>query len=157
MLNIDNATQKATSDDNLIPLINVVFLMLIFFMVAGQISRSDAIKIEPPFSNNDNRGAESDPVTLLVSADGAIYLQDEAIAREQLVERLNLLFNAAADPEQFRVLLKVDATLPVEELQAVLRQVRAAGLLKIALATRLDGGVAAGADTALAMAAEVHR
>jgi biopolymer transport protein ExbD len=40
--------KKNDSDDNLIPLINVVFLMLIFFMVAGQIQKSDAIKLQPP-------------------------------------------------------------------------------------------------------------
>lgn len=140
MLKLESGRPQTSNDDNLIPLINVVFLMLIFFMVAGQISKSDAIKIDPPFSANENKGGDIEPVTLLVPAAGDIYLQDEAVAREQITERLNQLFALAEDPEQFSVLVKVDANLPVEELQTVLRQIKAAGLLKVSLATRLEGG-----------------
>ena len=44
------APRKDNTDDQLIPLINIVFLMLIFFMVAGQISEQDAQFIAPPES-----------------------------------------------------------------------------------------------------------
>ncbi|GGO84127.1 hypothetical protein GCM10011348_29650 [Marinobacterium nitratireducens] len=70
---------KTTSDDNLIPLINVVFLMLIFFMVAGQISRSDAVRIVPPASISDKRTAAENPVEVLI-ADAQLYLDNEAVA-----------------------------------------------------------------------------
>ncbi len=40
--------RRPASDDNLIPLINIVFLLLIFFMVAGQMQRPMAADIRLP-------------------------------------------------------------------------------------------------------------
>ncbi|MEL7528591.1 MAG: biopolymer transporter ExbD, partial [Pseudomonadota bacterium] len=42
--------QRRDPPENTIPLINVVFLMLIFFLFAGSIARDDARKIEPPLN-----------------------------------------------------------------------------------------------------------
>lgn len=43
----------ANPDDNLIPLINIVFLLLIFFMVAGQIAPQQDMTIDPPESASE--------------------------------------------------------------------------------------------------------
>ena len=61
----ENTHRKDNGDDALIPLINIVFLMLIFFMVAGQISKSDAAFVSPPESISE------------------AYVDDEALQIEQ--------------------------------------------------------------------------
>lgn len=40
-------------DDRLVPLINVVFLMLIFFMLVGSIEATDPARVEPPESSTE--------------------------------------------------------------------------------------------------------
>ena len=40
-------------DERILPLINVVFLLLIFFMLAGRLSASDPFQVEPPRSSAD--------------------------------------------------------------------------------------------------------
>ncbi|MAZ88646.1 MAG: hypothetical protein CL693_13480 [Cellvibrionaceae bacterium] len=42
-----NLQRPGSDDSNMIPLINIVFLMLIFFMVAGKIAARDAADFEP--------------------------------------------------------------------------------------------------------------
>lgn len=56
-MNIKRGSAPAASnDDHLIPLINVVFLMLIFFMLAGQIRASDGLPFFPqPWTPADRR------------------------------------------------------------------------------------------------------
>ncbi|MFC6669841.1 ExbD/TolR family protein [Marinobacterium aestuariivivens] len=129
---------RPAGDDNLIPLINVVFLMLIFFMVAGQISRSDALRILPPASISETRTADENRALVLI-ADKLLYLDDEAVTLDSLGDSLARKFEQAEVPEDFSVLVKAEASTPVDELQAVLRQIRSAGLMKVSLATRLRG------------------
>lgn len=137
---IVNASRRSAgqNDDNLIPLINVVFLMLIFFMVAGQISRSDPAQISPPASVSEQRVSEQEGLTLLLTADGQLFVDEQRSSMQQLVEQLGARHSQSSQPEQFRVLVKVDADTPVDQLQALLRQVRDAGLTRVVLATRLQ-------------------
>jgi len=131
------ASGSANRDDNLIPLINVVFLMLIFFMVAGNISRSDAIRINPPASLSEKSVAAQTPIIILLSSAGAIYMDDMELDAAQLKDRIASVLDNSQDPQALSVLLKVDAQAPVELLLQTLGQIKAAGMLKISLATRV--------------------
>lgn len=127
--------KKPNQDDNLIPLINIVFLMLIFFMVAGQISESDPIKVQPPGSMSEQH-SEVKPLTIVVSTEGQIAVGQKQVAEQDLVSVINAHFQQAEDPETFRLLVKVDANLAVEQLQHVLSLIKQTGIKRIALATQ---------------------
>lgn len=123
------------SDDNLVPLINIVFLMLIFFMVAGQITASDAVAVQAPESLTAVQGEEHS-VTLLVAADSAMYLDNVEVSPDLLVVKLEELLDEATTADDVSVLVKADAALPVEALQKVFGHIKKAGLLKVTLLTR---------------------
>ena len=127
--------KKPNQDDNLIPLINIVFLMLIFFMVAGHISESDPIKVQPPGSVSEQH-SEVKPLTIVVSTDGQIAVGQEQVTEQELTAAINRQFEQAEDPEAFRLLVKVDANLAVEKLQHVLSLIKQTGIKRIALATQ---------------------
>jgi biopolymer transport protein ExbD len=131
------STSMQQRDDNLIPLINVVFLMLIFIMVAGQISRSDAIAINPPASASENRAAPQDRIIILLSSAGDIYMDAMKLETGQLKNAISGALDNSQDPQALSVLLKVDAATPVDSLLQTLAQLKAAGMLKISLATRV--------------------
>jgi biopolymer transport protein ExbD len=131
------APSRASRDDNLIPLINVVFLMLIFFMVAGNISRSDAISINPPASLSETAVTAQTPIIILLSSEGAIYMDDMELDASQLKDSIASALDKSRDAQALSVLLKVDAATPVELLLQTLAQIKAAGMLKISLATRV--------------------
>jgi biopolymer transport protein ExbD len=127
--------KKPNQDDNLIPLINIVFLMLIFFMVAGHISESDPIQVQPPASVSDSQ-SEVKPLTIVVSTEGEIAVGQEQVTKDTLSAVINQHFEQAADPQAFRLLVKVDANLAVEDLQQVLSLIKQTGIKRIALATQ---------------------
>lgn len=129
--------RAANRDDNLIPLINVVFLMLIFFMVAGKISHSEAIAIKPPASTSETTAASEAPITILLSSTGVIYMDDMELKSGQLTNTVATALDNSQDPQALSVLLKVDAATPVDTLLQTLGQIKAAGMLKISLATRV--------------------
>ena len=122
----------------MIPLINVVFLMLAFFMILGQIERSDAVRLDPPDSLSlEVQGDYA--ATLLITAQQSLYLNDRPLRREQLAGEIRRILDTAADPQSVRVLVKADATLPATELRLILARLRTAGLLRVSLATEALG------------------
>jgi biopolymer transport protein ExbD len=122
------------SDDNLVPLINIIFLLLIFFMVAGNITASDVVPVNALQSITQTPQAEADAI-LLVSANGDVYLNSQPVGPELLTGLLLKQLALSPDPEKFRVQVKVDAALPVEKLKTVMGSVRRAGLLRVSLLT----------------------
>lgn len=122
-------------DDNMIPLINIVFLMLIFFMIAGQLSSSEPLKIQAPTSQQQSTLQEHDAI-LFVSAKGRLALNDVFLEASALTEILKQKIAETNDIQFFKLLVKADAAVPASELTDLLKQVRAAGVLKVSLATQ---------------------
>ena len=73
--------------ENVIPLINVVFLLLIFFMIAGQMSRPEMLDIMVPSvqAEADIAGMED---RLLVNAEGKIAFSDKEVLLENITTEL---------------------------------------------------------------------
>ena len=122
-------------DDNMIPLINIVFLMLIFFMIAGQLSSSELIKIQPPTSQQQSALQEHDAI-LFVSAKGRLVLNDVFLEASALTEILKQKIAETNDIHSFQLLVKADAAVPASLLTDLLKQVRAVGVLNVSLATQ---------------------
>ena len=118
----------------MIPLINVVFLMLAFFMIAGQIAPSDAIRLNPPDSLSP-RLQEAHAVTLLVTKNRALFLDGRPVREEQLTAEIRRLLAESAEPELLRVLVKADEDVPATGLRNILALLRAGGLLRVSLGT----------------------
>jgi biopolymer transport protein ExbD len=134
------AARNASSDDNMVPLINVVFLMLVFFMVAGQIQKADPIAVIPPQSINDNRAASDPNIEIVVGVDDSLYVDDKLFMVEDVQAYLEQQFTSAPNKDAFWVQIKADGAISLEKLRPVFNQVRLAGLTKVSLATQLERG-----------------
>jgi len=74
-------------DASVLPLINVVFLLLVFFMVAGRLSGGDPFEVTPPESGTEGPAATA-PMRVLLAADGRLALGTwQGVALAELRER----------------------------------------------------------------------
>lgn len=73
---------------NLTPLIDVVFLLLIFFMVSTTFESRQALELELPESDS-GQDMEASPVTVVVTADGEYRLGEQAYSGRRLNEALS--------------------------------------------------------------------
>jgi len=103
----------------LAPIIDVVFLLLIFFLVASTMKRPDyLIDIDLPEAGGAvEAGADYDPLVIVIDREGEVYLEDEALTQAEFKRRLRVL--AAADPER-RVRIDGDATTDFAHVVRVL-------------------------------------
>ncbi|MBK1700712.1 ExbD/TolR family protein [Thiococcus pfennigii] len=132
---------RRRQDDHLIPLINIIFLMLIFFMVVGRVAPSDPFPVEPPASRHGD-GASTEERVLLIGADGRLALDGEVLDPATLGARLAAWSaeNRAADRESpGRVTIKADAGVRSGHLRQTLDTLRAAGVARVTLLTARAG------------------
>ncbi|UHD14854.1 ExbD/TolR family protein [Thiocapsa bogorovii] len=120
----------ADSEANLIPLINVVFLLLIFFMLAGRLAPTDSAALAPPRSDSP-QSARATPLILLVDRTGQMSLDGELLEETTLAERV--AERLANGPPHLQI--KADATLEALRVVELLDRLRAAGAEDIDLLT----------------------
>ena len=123
-------------EERVLPLINVVFLLLIFFMLAGKLSASDPFQVQPPRSLSEGPPAPQDSL-VLVGADGRLALDgvvmEGTVLKAALAERL-------ADTAEVRVRLKADGRAEAARVVAVMELLREAGVERLKLLTVPEGG-----------------
>ena len=117
---------------NLVPLINIVFLLLIFFMLSGTLSKKDLFEVEPP-SSYPASNAESPEIIILISSDNKISLDDKIISSNELEAYLTSLLNKQSIEE---VLIKADGNASSGTLSKVIRMIRNTGIKRAAIVTK---------------------
>ncbi len=116
---------------NIVPLINIVLLLLVFFLLTGTIAPEEVLPIVPPEAAAGTRLESSDP-TLLVAADGRVALDDAPVDVATLATRLADLAARGRLPS---LTVKADAATPASRLMPLLQTARAAGFDRVRLVT----------------------
>lgn len=125
-------------DEKVLPLINVVFLLLIFFMIAGHLEATDPFLIDPPSSSSEG-AAEMRELVVLVGPDGQLALDGVVMDAAALEAAVAERFTGGATP---MVWLKGDAGADAVQAIEVMEILRAAGVERLKLLTvpvRADG------------------
>jgi biopolymer transport protein ExbD len=127
-------TRRDNDDERILPLINVVFLLLIFFMLTGHLAASDPFAIEPAKSVSEGLDSPQD-LLILVSADGRTALDGIEMDEEAVVataaERLKKMSPAGTPALR----LKVDGGADATHIVRLMQRLRKAGFRKLNLLT----------------------
>jgi biopolymer transport protein ExbD len=119
----------------MLPLIDIVFLLLVFFIYA---MLSMAVHRGLPVVLPSSTTAEIDKHLILsvtLQADGSIYLDQEPISLKALRESL---MEKASGEKEAGVLLFADKNLPYQKLFRVMDEIRLAGLSRISLQAEFE-------------------
>jgi biopolymer transport protein ExbD len=121
---------------NLTPMIDVVFLLIIFFMVGTQYSeleRSLGLDV-PEVSDGGALTAAPDKRVINVYQDGHITLDREAVSLEQLTSRLA---QARSQYQDIGVVVRGDGAGPFQHVAEVLNACKQAGISELAISVKL--------------------
>lgn len=124
--------RKPVREISLIPLINVVFMLLIFFMVAGTLERVDLIPVDLPQAQSGQMLDEGH-ITVVLGRYGEMLLNEEPIVMADLkpLMRKQLEFN-----NKRIITIKADSRMDASRLIAVLDDIKAAGGVNLSLITQ---------------------
>ncbi len=119
------------SEASILPLINVVFLLLIFFMLAGSLSAVEPFAVQAPESVSE-AVSEPDTLSVLLGPKGQLALDGETLDREALLQQIA---ERLADDPALRFQLKSDARVAGNRVVVLMEGLRAAGVERLYLLT----------------------
>ncbi len=116
---------------NIAPLVDVVFLLLLFFMLTSHLIQEPAIKIKLPESKTSEAQSESIK-TIYITKNGEIYFMEKKIDLERLQ---TVIKEYVVNPEKDFVRIKADKDSEVGILVRVIDEVRLAGIRNYTIVT----------------------
>ncbi|MEZ5534146.1 MAG: biopolymer transporter ExbD [Thiolinea sp.] len=128
--------EQEVVDINLTPLIDVVFLLLIFFMVTTTFDRNAEIKISLPTAENTVQAQKQDKLELLIDGQGRYYINGREVLNNQpetLFQAMTLVLN---DLEKVPPLvISADATVDYQAVVTAMDIAGRLGLTNFSMAT----------------------
>ncbi|CCG08397.1 protein TolR [Pararhodospirillum photometricum] len=120
------------SDINVTPMVDVMLVLLIIFMVTAPLMTT-GVKVDLPRASTASLGKDTEALTVSVTAEGAIYLQDQAMPDTALAPRLQAITQANPD---VKIYVRGDAGVNYGRVMEVMGLLRQGGLEKVALITQ---------------------
>jgi biopolymer transport protein ExbD len=118
------------------PLIDMVFILLIFFMVSTTFVKDMKLDIERPGAASAER-ASTKAIRVHIERTGALYLDGQPVKSWMLQSRIRDLIKSGASPQ---VLVVTDRLVPAEKLVEVVDQCRLGGASDVGVATEKEAG-----------------
>jgi len=130
--------QPAQLDTNIDigPLIDIVFILLIFFMVTTTFVKDMTLELERPSASSSTM-ASSKAIRLFVDKVGDVYLDGEPIRVWLIQSKLRDLLSTST---QKSILVVIDEGVPSGKLVEVVDQARLAGATSVGVATEKEAG-----------------
>ena len=127
---------KEDSGIDISPLIDMVFILLIFFMVTTTFVKDMKLELERPSAASASR-ASSKAIRVYMDRSAAVYIDEVPVRAWMVQSRVRDLLRATTNKQ---VLLVVDRGVPAEKLIHVVDQCRLAGAAEVAVATEAEAG-----------------
>ena len=122
------------------PLIDIIFQLVLFFMVSTTFVSAPGIEVDLPRSSSDTVLRDTDDLNIWVSNDGAVYIEEDAVDFQGLTEALS---EAARRNPSTLVVIKADKEVGHGRVVTVMDAARSRGLTQLAIATELSPEAAA--------------
>ena len=116
------------------PLIDIIFQLVLFFMVSTTFVTAPGIEVDLPRSSADTVLREQDDLSIWIASDGAVYVDDNPVDFAGLKSAMD---SAAQKNPNTLVMLKADREVDHGRVVAVMDAARNRGLTQLAIATEV--------------------
>jgi len=139
---IKDHREDDTPEINLIPLIDVLLCLLIFFVVTTTFDARSVLKLELPRADGQPAEAQSKALSVLVNAQGRYFVGDREVLRTDVESLKQSLRDVAGEDRDRPVLLRADARTPHQAVVIALDALGQLGFRRVAIATAPTPGTA---------------
>lgn len=135
-MNFRKSRRNESLDLNLVPLIDVSFMLLIFFMVTTTFRQESQIQINLPKATNEASEIQGQPLEILIDKDGRYYVDRTQVINTQLDTLKRALRKAMEGRDNPPVIVSADAMSPHQSVVTAMDAARQVGLIHLSIATR---------------------
>lgn len=123
-------------DVNLTPLIDVVFLLLIFFMVSTTFNKDTKLSIELPEANGDVREVDKNTVEIGISRNGSYSVNNEQLVKSDIATLKRAIKQAVGAQEDPPLIIIADGKTTHQSVISAMDAVRQLGYTHLTFATK---------------------
>jgi biopolymer transport protein ExbD len=131
---MDIPVRSQTTGLNLTPLIDIVFLLLVFFLLTTQFIQEDGIGVRLP-SASASTTREKDEIAVAITRDGRLFVAGQLVPLSDLEQKLHSLLGADTT-----VVIRGDRDVALQTAVSVMEQSKKAGAVRIVVATLEEAG-----------------
>jgi biopolymer transport protein TolR len=130
------ARPRAMSEINVTPFVDVMLVLLIIFMVAAPMLVV-GVPIDLPETSAAALESEEEPITVSVTSDGRVFLQETEVGLDQLLSTLEAI---AAEGVETRIFVRGDRNTDYGTIMQVMARISGAGYQRLGLVTTEEEG-----------------
>ena len=123
------------TDVSLTPLIDVVFLLLIFFMVTTTFNQHANLRVELPDASNAVQSNEVNKIEVIIDKNGHYYIDGTSLLDQQSRTLVTALSKIVQKNKSEKILIRADAQAPHQSVVSVMDAAGKLGLTQISIAT----------------------
>ena len=125
---------------NLTSLIDVVFLLLLFFMVSATFEKVGRLQVELPRAEpNAEQEQPPDRVTVTVDVDGQFFVNDQELVNTDIETVKRALIGIAGERRDLPVVISADGRAPHQAVVTVMDAASQVGLVRVSFAVKRTG------------------
>ena len=132
--------RKEEIDLNLTPLIDVVFLLLIFFMVSTTFEKTSKLKIDLPEASNKATQQVNKKIVIGIDVKGRYYINERQLVNTQLKTLKLALLKISGDNKDIPIILRADAKTPHQSVVTAMDAASQVGLTRLSISTLESSG-----------------
>ena len=117
---------------NITSLVDVLFLLLIFFIVSSTFLEQPGMKLDLP-KTSEKKVIQMEGYTLFITSDGNLYLNEEQVNSDNLMDKLKAI---APEVEEKGLILKADEKIRYGLVVEVMDIIKQSGIIKLIIATQ---------------------
>lgn len=128
---------------DLTSLIDVVFTLIIFFVVTTSFNNRSALKITLPASSASREQAQDKPLVIIIDRAGNYYVGDNALARNDLGSLKEAISQQAGNDTGRAIVIQADAKAAHQSVITAMDALGQLGFSRLSIATtpeKADGG-----------------
>lgn len=126
------AHKEPITSFNMISLTDIIFLLLVFFLLSSTFVLQPGIKVQLPVTTNNPDISSEKSLVISLSKDGAVYLNDELVNKIELGAMLRQRVLDVGNPI---VVLRADKSVLIESLVEIMDIAKSAGADRFVIAT----------------------
>ena len=120
---------RVTTNFNMSSMTDIVFLLLIFFIIASTLISPNSLDVELPKASHMSPRPQT--VTIAITKDLAYHVNEKEVGEQELETQVLSLMKGEENPG---IILKADKTVPIENV-VVIMDIANRNKLKLVLAT----------------------
>jgi biopolymer transport protein ExbD len=123
-------------DVNLTPMIDVVFLLLLFFMVSTSFIRESSLKVDLPEATGKALTEQDSPIDIIINTNGNFTINEVVLnkpSKEELASQLKQIVGTNTNPH---IIISADAGSEYQFIVTAMDTAQQLGYTRLTLATR---------------------